>query len=216
MTAAIDDVSTLPGKKVTDQDQKPIGEIKEIYAIGGDGDAMWVSVEATFGLGDKRTVLIPLARLKDENGELRVPYSKDHIGSTPELDDADTISPECDRAMRDHYGIDRADQELRADNDSYATLVPEDTDAAAERVEDPASLETPSADKISDETRERVNNPGGKEMREVDAGAIADENAAREKGEGDGDGVGEGEGVGEGDDGNDAESSEMQAHRHDD
>jgi hypothetical protein len=89
--------------------------------------------------------------------------------------------------------------------------VPEDTDAAAERVEDPGSLETPSADKISDETRERVNNPGGKEIREVDAGAIADENGAREKGEGYGDGDGMGEG-----DGNDAESSEMQAHRHDD
>ena len=200
MTAPIDDVSTLPGKKVADQEQNPIGEIKEIYAIGGDGDAMWVSVEAKFGLGDKRTVLIPLARLKDENGELRVPYSKDHIGNTPELDDADTISPECDRALRDHYGIDRADQELRGDNDSYATLVPEDTDAAAERVEDPGSLETPNADKISDETRERLHNPGNKETRDVDAGAIADENAAHEKSGGE----------------TDAESSGMQAHGHDD
>ena len=37
MTAAIEDVSSLPGKKVSDQDQNPIGEIKEIYAIDGDG-----------------------------------------------------------------------------------------------------------------------------------------------------------------------------------
>ncbi len=204
MTAPIEDVTTLPGKKVTDQEQNPIGEIKEIYAIGGDGDAMWVSVEAKFGMGDKRTVLIPLARLKDENGELRVPYSKDHIGNTPELDDPDTISPECDRALRDHYGIDRADQELRADNDSYATLVTEDSDGTAERVEDPSSLETPNADKISDETRERLQNPGDKETRDVDAGALADENAAHEKGDSQDDGE------------NDTESSEMQAHGHDD
>ncbi len=74
-------------------------------------------------MGDKRTVLIPLARLKDEDGELRVPYSKDHIGNTPEIDGTDEISAESDRALRDHYGIDRADQELRDDNDSYATLV---------------------------------------------------------------------------------------------
>ncbi len=204
MTAPIEDVSTLPGKKVTDQEQNPIGKIKEIYAIGGDGDAMWVSVEAKFGMGDKRTVLIPLARLKDENGELRVPYSKDHIGNTPKLDDADTISPECDRALRDHYGIDRADQELRADNDSYATLVTEDSEGTAERVEDPTSLQTPNADKISDETRERLQNPGDKETRDVDAGALADENAAHEKN-------------GSQDDGeNDTESSKMQAFGHDD
>ena len=180
MTAPIEDVSSLPGKKVSDQEETPIGEVKEIYAIGGDGDAMWVSVEAKFGIGDKRTVLIPLARLKDENGELRVPYSKDHIGNTPELDDAGEVSPECDRALRDHYGIDRADQELRADNDSYATLVTEDTDGPARRVEDPDQLETPNANKISDETKVRLQNPGGSETRDVDAGAIADENAADE------------------------------------
>lgn len=178
MTAPIEDVTSLPGKRVSDQEENPIGEIKEIYAIGGDGDAMWVSVEAKFGMGYKRTVLIPLARLKDEDGELRVPYGKDHIGNTPQLDDPDEISPENDRALRDHYGIDRADQELRADNDSYATLVTEDADGTARRVEDPGSLTTPSADKISDETRERLHNPGGSETRDVDAGAIADENAA--------------------------------------
>ena len=183
MTAPIEDVSRLPGKKVADQEETPIGEIKEIYAIGGDGDAMWVSVEAKFRMGDKRMVLIPLARLKDEDGELRVPYSKDHIGNTPKLDDTDRISPECDRALRDHYGIDRADQELRGDNDSYATLVTED-EGIAERVENPDSLRTPTADKISEETRERLHNPGGKETRDVDAGAIADENAANEKGDG--------------------------------
>jgi hypothetical protein len=177
MTAPIEDVSSLPGKKVSDQEENPIGEIKEIYAIGGDGDAMWVSVEAKFGMGDKRKVLIPLARLKDENGELRVPYSKDHIGNTPQIDDADGISAESDRALRDHFGIDRADQELRGDNDSYATLVPEDTDGTAQRVEDPDSLETPKADKISDETKERLHDPGEAKTRDVDAGAIADENA---------------------------------------
>jgi hypothetical protein len=155
-------------------------------------------------MGDKRTVLIPLARLKDEDGELRVPYSKDHIGNTPKIDDADTISPECDRALRDHYGIDRADQELRGDNDSYATLVTEDTDGMAQRVEDPDSLETPNANKISEETKERLHNPGDKRTRDVDAGAIADENAARETGEG------------EGDPEDAPEPSEMQVHGHDD
>ncbi len=203
MSAPIEDVSSLPGKKVSDQEENPIGEIKEIYAIGGDGDAMWVSVEAKFGMGDKRNVLIPLARLKDENGQLRVPYSKNHIGNTPEVDSADGISPECDRALRDHYGIDRADQELRSDNDSYATLVTEDTDGTAQRVEDPDSLETPNADKISDETRERLHDPGDSTTRDVDAGAIADQNTTRERSDDAGSEKGEGD-------------EDVQARRHED
>jgi hypothetical protein len=177
MTAPIEDVSSLPGKKVTDQEEVPIGEIKDIYAIDGDGHVSYVTVEASMGMGKKKTVFIPLARLKDEDGELRVPYSKDHITNTPEVDADDGISPECDRLLRDHYGIDRADQELRSDHHSYATLVPEDTDGTSQRVEDPDQLDTPDADKRSDETHERLHDPGSSSTRDVDAGKIADENA---------------------------------------
>ena len=124
MATPIDDVTELPGRKLRDQEQQPIGEVKEIYAVDGDGEPMYVGVEASFGLADKRTVVIPLARIKEEDGELAVPYSKDHIKQTPEVD-AEEISSEDDRRLRDHFGIDRADQELRHDNASYATLVTE-------------------------------------------------------------------------------------------
>jgi hypothetical protein len=169
MTAPITDVSSLPGEKITDQEENPIGKITEIFAIDGDGEPMWVAVEASFGLGDKRSVLIPLARIKDENGTLRVPYSKGHIENTPEVDVEDGISSECDRKLRDHFGIDRADQELREDNDSYATLVTED-EGTARRAEDPDSLETPDADTVTDETRGRLEDPGSAETRHVTMG----------------------------------------------
>lgn len=177
MTAPIDDVSSLPGKKVTDQEETQIGEIKDIYAIDGDGEPMWVSVEASFGLGEKRIVLIPLARLKDEDGELRVPYSKNHISQTPEVDDSEGITPESDRKLRDHFGIDRADQELRSDNDSYATLVPEN-EGTAQRVDDPEQLETPNADKIDDETKARLEDVGSAETRSVTADDVTKEAGA--------------------------------------
>jgi hypothetical protein len=176
MTAPIEDVSSLPGKKVTDQEENTIGEIKEIYAMDGDGQPVWVTVEASFGMGNKRTVFIPLARLKDEDGELRVPYSKGHIEKTPEVDASDGISAECDRRLRDHYGIDTGDQELRQDNNSYATLVPEE-EGTAKLAEDPDQLETPTADKRDEETEKRLHDPGTSDTRDVDAGAIADENA---------------------------------------
>jgi hypothetical protein len=183
MTAPIEDVSSLPGKKVADQEDIPIGEVKEIYAIDGDGHPMWVGIEASFGLGEKRNVLVPLARLKEEDGTVRVPYSKRHIGKTPEVDTSDGISEHCDQMLRAHFGIDRGDQELREDNKSYATLVPEE-EGEAERVDDAEQIETPDPDKRTEETKERLQDPGSSEIRKVDAGAIADQNANEEKGDG--------------------------------
>jgi hypothetical protein len=71
MTAPIEDVSTLPGKKISDQAGTPIGEVKGIYAT--DGYPMWVAVEMSSGVANKRIVFIPLARIKD--GVWRTPAS---------------------------------------------------------------------------------------------------------------------------------------------
>jgi hypothetical protein len=166
MTAPIQDVADLPGKKISDQAERPIGEIKEIYAT--DGYPMWVAVEMSSGIAKRRTVLIPLARIKDEDGELRVPYSAQRIGDAPEIEESDGISAECDRQLRDYYGIDVGDQELRSDNKSYATLVP-DEPGEAERVENLDELETPDADTRTDESRERLRDPGSAEIRHVSA-----------------------------------------------
>jgi hypothetical protein len=166
MTAPIEDVSSLPGKKISDQTESPLGKVKEIYAT--DGYPMWVAVEMSSGLAKKRTVFIPLARIKDEDGELRVPYSAQRIGDAPEVDDSDGISAECDRKLRDYYGIDTGDQELRADNKSYATLVHEEG-GEAQRVENVDELDTPDADARTDESQERLKDPGSAEMRKVTA-----------------------------------------------
>jgi hypothetical protein len=166
MTAPIEDVSSLPGKKISDQAANPVGKVKEIYA--SDGYPMWVAVEMSSGIAKRRTVFIPLARIKDEDGELRVPYSAQRIGDAPEVDSSDGISAECDRQLRDYYGIDTGDQELRADNKSYATLVPEEA-GESKRVENADELETPDADTRTDESRERLRDPGSSEIRHVSA-----------------------------------------------
>jgi hypothetical protein len=170
MTAPIEDVSSLPGKKISDQTENPLGKVKEIYAT--DGYPMWVAVEMSPGLANKRTVFIPLARIKDEDGQLRVPYSAQRIGDAPEVDDSNGISAECDRKLRDYYGIDTGDQELRADNKSYATLVHEEG-GEAQRVENADELDTPDADTRTDESRERLHDPGSAEMRHVSAEDVA-------------------------------------------
>jgi hypothetical protein len=172
VTAPIEDVSSLPGKKVIDQQESTIGKITEIYAMDGDGHPMWVAVDASFG-GDKRSLLIPLARLKDEQGDLLVPYSKDHLSGAPEVDTSDGVSEEADRELRGFYGIGLGDQELRDDNKSYATLVPEE--GAAKQVEDASELETPDPDKRTDETRERLHGEQRRESRGATGSLLGDE-----------------------------------------
>ncbi|MHB8657121.1 MAG: hypothetical protein ACYC91_04075 [Solirubrobacteraceae bacterium] len=130
----IDDVKKLPGRSVSDQEFREIGEVKEVYGPDPEQAPMWVSVEASFGM-EKRIVFVPISRLKEEDGELRVPYSKSHIEDSPEIEAGGELSEEDERHLRDHYGIDRGDQEIRSDNeDSYVTRVPE-ADGPAKAIE---------------------------------------------------------------------------------
>jgi sporulation protein YlmC with PRC-barrel domain len=181
VTAPIEDVSSLPGKKVSDQEGSSIGKVKEIYATGDGGPPMWVEIEGSFGTRDSGTVLIPIARLKDENGDIGVPYSKDRIGDCPEVDTSDGISAESDRELRGYYGIGTGDQELRADNKSYATLVT-DEPGEARRVEDAGQLETPDPDKRTEESMQRLQDS---QRREARGGGVGDVTGEGEDKDGD-------------------------------
>ncbi len=168
MTAPIEDVSSLPGKKVSDQQKVKIGTVKEIYARD-DGFPMWIALETRDGaLADKQAAFIPLARLKDEDGELLVPYTKNHVLGAPEIDYSDGLSEEADHMLRDYYGIGHGDQELWSDNKGYAAVAPEEG-GAAQRVEDTDQLKTPDPDKRTEETRERLEDPGSAEPRKFTA-----------------------------------------------
>lgn len=175
MAEPIDDVSALPGREVSDQDDAPIGKITEIYA-NGDGFPTWVAVKVKTGIAGRQLAVVPVARLKEEDDKLRVPYSKAHILEAPEFDDEDEISEERDRELRVYYGIGTGDQEMWSDNKGYATIVSEEP-GESEKVDDPEGLQTPDGDKRSDETRERMSDPGGKDMREVSAEDVFEESS---------------------------------------
>ena len=183
MSAPIEDVADLPGKKLLDQAGNAIGKVQQIYAMD-DGFPMWVAVNASPGMFGDRIVFVPLARLKDEGGQLHVPYSRQHIVDAPTVEGNDGISPECDRRLRDFYGIDTGDQEMRTDNNSYATRVP-DEGGAAVRIDDPAELDTPDADTRTDETMQRREDPGSAETRKVTAADVAHDDQDAEDGSAD-------------------------------
>jgi hypothetical protein len=133
MASPIEDVGSLPGKKITDQQGREVGKVCEIYEQ--DGDPMWVTVKSSTGMATDRVVFIPLARLKEEDDEIRVPYSLQHIQESPEVSPDGELSEEQDRDLRDFYSVDLGDEELRDSNDSYAAQVPE-SDAPVKKAED--------------------------------------------------------------------------------
>lgn len=134
MASAIEDVSSLPGETVNDQDGRKIGEVKEIFAVGDDSTPMWVTIESSTGLGRARRVFVPLARLKQQGDEIRVPYSYSHVHEAPEVESGDELSEEDDRALRSYYAVGLADQELVGAAQSYASQVP-DEDGPAHKIE---------------------------------------------------------------------------------
>jgi sporulation protein YlmC with PRC-barrel domain len=123
----IEDVSSLPGREVVDQEGEEVGEIKEVYGLGDDGDPMWVAIEThTGGMGgEDKLRFVPLARLREEDQNLSVPYSVGHVQRSPEVEVEDEISEEDDQKLRIYYSIGLADQEFRTEPRSYAAQVPE-------------------------------------------------------------------------------------------
>jgi hypothetical protein len=130
----------LSGEHVWDQEGKDLGGIDEIYGIGEDGTPMWITLKIG-GMGSKRRVFVPMARLKHEAGRLCVPYSTRHLETAPDLEIGDEVSEEHERALRDFYAIDLADAEQRSDNVSYAAQVP-DGDGPAQKLTDSASTDS--------------------------------------------------------------------------
>lgn len=137
------DVEELTGSDLSDQDGSKIGTVKGVCG-GKEDEPMWVSVKASFSMMQSRELVIPIARIKHEHGVFLVPYSLKHIEATPEVEPSDDeFSAEDDRALRDHFGIDRADAEVRTDNESYAAAVVEGPGSPP-----PEAYETPDADEF--------------------------------------------------------------------
>jgi hypothetical protein len=120
MTAPIENVDELTGRSVTDQDGRDLGKIKHMYGVGDEQEPTWVTLKVSKGIGGSRPVFVPLARLKEEDQGLRVPYSKDHLLESPEVEESEQISEEDDRVLREYYAVGLADGEQRVEGVSYA------------------------------------------------------------------------------------------------
>src|SRR4051794_41807934 len=79
------------GRTVVDRDGDKIGRLEELYLDEDDRPA-WAAVAT--GLFGRRQSLVPLADLRPDGDDLRVPYEKDRVKDAPNVDPDDRLSGE--------------------------------------------------------------------------------------------------------------------------
>jgi len=92
----------LRGAPVYDASGGQIGKVEEVYADADSQRPEWIGLGTGF-FGTKR-VLVPVEGAKAQGDGLAVPYEKDHVKGSPDIDD-DHIDPETERELYAYYGV---------------------------------------------------------------------------------------------------------------
>ena len=95
-------ITEARGEPVYDVDGDKIGAVDEIFYDTGTGQPEWIGIGTGF-FGTKR-VLVPLESAEFRDDGLRVPYSKDMIEDSPDVD-GDEISDRTEQELYSYYQL---------------------------------------------------------------------------------------------------------------
>ena len=109
-TSTADRLAELRGSSVYSSDGEKIGSVEDVFVDEDTGQPEWVGLGTGF-LGTKR-VLVPIVGAEVRDDGVHVPYEKDHVKGTPDLD-GDAIDQETESRLYAHYGL--AYSERRSD-----------------------------------------------------------------------------------------------------
>src|SRR5918911_3858664 len=107
MDITLEQLSGLRGAPVYDSADQKIGKVEEIFLDNDTDVPEWIGL-GTGVFGTKR-VLVPVAGADVGSDAVRVPYSKDIVKGTPDID-ADEISQETEQQLYGHYGLEYSRQ----------------------------------------------------------------------------------------------------------
>jgi uncharacterized protein (TIGR02271 family) len=162
----MDQLQGLKGAPVYDASGDQIGKVEEIFADVDSGSPEWIGLGTGF-LGTKR-VLVPVVGVRPEGDGLAVPYEKDHVKGSPDID-ADDISSQRERELYAYYGIRGADGS--GDGDKAVTRHEEELAVGTQEVEsgrarlhkwvetEPVEMDVELQRETARVTREPVNEP---------------------------------------------------------
>jgi uncharacterized protein (TIGR02271 family) len=122
-TLTLDRLAEMRGTPVYSSDGDKIGSVEELFLDEDTREAEWIGLGT--GLFGTKRVLVPVVGADVRNDAVYVPYAKDHVKGTPDLD-GDAISQETESLLYAHYGLPYS--ERRSD-----TGLPEGSDASADQ-----------------------------------------------------------------------------------
>jgi hypothetical protein len=92
------------GSRATDSLGVGIGRVEDVWADAATGEPTWILVrEGRFAGG--RLKLIPFDGATAGGGHVYVPYERDLIRRSPELDGGDVLTPRLEARLRRHYAL---------------------------------------------------------------------------------------------------------------
>ncbi|MBV7295663.1 PRC and DUF2382 domain-containing protein [Corynebacterium sp. TAE3-ERU12] len=90
-----------------DKDGDKLGDVKEVFVDEQTGQPTFV--EVSHGLFGMSSSLVPMRGHHFEGEELKLAFGKDRIKDAPEMDADKALSPDEERTVYAHYGVDSLD-----------------------------------------------------------------------------------------------------------
>ncbi len=106
-TLTFDELQSAHGTPVYSADGEKIGSVEEIYVDDQTDQPEWIGLGTGF-FGTKR-VLVPVEGAAMREGGVLVPYNKDQVKGSPDID-SDEISQETEASLYTHYGLGYSEQ----------------------------------------------------------------------------------------------------------
>ena len=93
------------GYKVYDNRGEKIGKVDDLFVDESDREE-YIGVK--LGLFGMRSTLIPMdiARVNERDRAIEVADTKDHVKDAPNFDDDEDITPDFERRIRSHFGLE--------------------------------------------------------------------------------------------------------------
>jgi uncharacterized protein (TIGR02271 family) len=96
------DLERLRGSPVRSRDGEQIGSVEQVFVDRETGQPEWIGIGT--GFLRKKRVLVPVQGATTSAEGIQVPYEKDHVTASPDIDQ-DEISQATERELASHYGL---------------------------------------------------------------------------------------------------------------
>jgi uncharacterized protein (TIGR02271 family) len=116
----IQDVQTWRGRDLYDSEHDKIGEITDIYLDRQSGEPEWLAIKT--GLFGSNVNFVPIRESSSMEDHVMVPYDKAKVKDAPNVDADGELSPDEERSLYQHYGLEFGDFDYEREYDSGRDL----------------------------------------------------------------------------------------------